>query len=370
MEGNELLNGCSNCKQTIGHDGGYVCDLCMLKIHKTCASLQPSEIKCMPLQKRSLLIVCNTCREYLSRTRFMVQMFEEMKNEIVQLKEEVCKLRETNSLKTCGGEGIYTYSGALTSGKKDSGFPQLPTLIIKPKRAQSESMTRKEVQSKINPSKLKVGINNLRATKRGELIVKCRTQEELEVLKNVTEKSLAGDYTVDIPKLKSPKIKVVGYKGGGDKTEIEDNIRNQNEWIRPGDDFEITYIKEIRSKNCSTIFITCSPGMYTMALRAGRLCIGWERCQVYEDLGLLRCFKCQGYYHKSSVCNGSIACGKCAGDHDTSSCKSLSRKCVNCSAANGNYGTNYSTDHAASDAKCPSSVYHMKILRSKINYAT
>lgn len=96
--------------------------------------------------------------------------------------------------------------------------------------------------------------------------------------------------------------------------------------------------------------------------------IDWERYPIYEDVSVTRCFNCQGFYHKSATCNKGKVCKNCAGEHDSSDCGIQTRRCVNCLMANDRYKTEYNTSHAASDPNCPSTKYHMDVLRSKTNY--
>lgn len=64
----------------------YKCDPSLRGVHKRCA-----EAKCMTLQKRVLLLICEDCKEWLARMLFMVKMINEMKKDIENLKSEMQK---------------------------------------------------------------------------------------------------------------------------------------------------------------------------------------------------------------------------------------------------------------------------------------
>lgn len=64
-------------------------------------------------------------------------------------------------------------------------------------------------------------------------------------------------------------------------------------------------------------------------LDEGKVKIGWHICKVKDYIGILRCFKCCGYYYFAKDCKKEVACQKCAGKHATNKCRSDTRKCVN-----------------------------------------
>lgn len=89
MDGNELdQNTCIKCKQTCDEDF-YKCDSCLKKIHKECSNLSSSEARCMPLQKRVLLFICEECRKFIARMPYIVKLIEDMKKDIEALKKRI-----------------------------------------------------------------------------------------------------------------------------------------------------------------------------------------------------------------------------------------------------------------------------------------
>lgn len=110
--------------------------------------------------------------------------------------------------------------------------------------------------------------------------------------------------------------------------------------------------------------------MYWKAINTKKMYIGWERYPVYEDIGLIRCYNCQEYNHKSNRCDNEAVCANCAEKHETKACNANDKKCVNCLNANLRFKTKYNTQHAAVDPNCPSTKYHIDILKSKIDYGS
>jgi len=65
-------------------------------------------------------------------------------------------------------------------------------------------------------------------------------------------------------------------------------------------------------------------------LEEEKIKIGWKICKVQNYIGILRCFKCCGYYHFAKDCTKEEICGICAEKHATKGCKREIKKCVNC----------------------------------------
>lgn len=247
---------------------------------------------------------------------------------------------------------------------------QSPTLIIKPKQKQNSERTKKDLKEKILPERLNIGIKNIRETKQGSIVIKCTNQNDIDKLKEAAEGDLSENYSIETLKLNLPRMKIVGYGGSLSAKQLEDVVRRQNTWIENEDKINFTYVKKIKNKNTSTIFFECSPKLYWKMINIKKICIGWERHNVYENLSINRCFNCQEYYHKSGQCEREVSCEHCADNHESSTCmQGTPKKCKNCVIANEKFKTNHNTAHAASDPECPSTKYHIDLLRSRINYA-
>ena len=60
-------------------------------------------------------------------------------------------------------------------------------------------------------------------------------------------------------------------------------------------------------------------------------------CKVYDNLFVLRCYKCQNFGNHSEKCANDTRCGYCAGAHETSDCdkrtEEAAKCCANCKSA-------------------------------------
>lgn len=361
MDGDEK-DDCTACHETIGNEQYYMCDSCMRKVHRNCVGLTASEVKCMPLQKRMLLLICDDCRNLLVRLPSILGILDELRRDIKEMKED-------NRFTQARGP-VKSYADILGSASEDleRKTQDTQTLIVKPKNRQDAKKTQVKIHESIKPSELKVGIKSFRTTKQGSVVLKCSTRQEIDRLKEAAKTSLGDLYEIEIPKKKLPRIKIIGYTGEKSANEVEHTLRGQNNWIGEKDEFKVTYLKKRRNRQETTIFAECSPDLFRKIMTMKRVFIDWERCVVYEDLQITRCYNCQGFYHKGGTCVKKKICGKCAEDHDSSACQNQMKKCHNCLLANSLYGTVYDTGHTVNDPVCPSYRYHINVLKSKIDY--
>lgn len=280
------------------------CDICRNLMCAECSELSSSELRCMPLQKRTLKFNCKKCRNF--ELMEILQNTIGDKSKIIEDQELIIELLKEKINNFEKMQNNQTYANVIKNNQINSPFnlatTTTPTLIIKPPKDQHADKTKQEIINKVAPTKLKIGIKEFKQTKQGDIIIKCQTKEEIETLKNAVEKNLGREYTANFPKKRNPRVKVVGYTGKVNENEIENIIRKQNNWIEESDLMNVIYIKKILTKNTSTIFIECSPSFYHKAMKAGKIFMGWQRYPIYEDLSLPRCYNCQGYHHKSANC--------------------------------------------------------------------
>lgn len=368
-------NVCVTCKKQTTEDKYYDCDLCMQKTHKTCASLSASEVKCMPLQKRILVLLCNDCKVFLSKAPMMTTLLEQMNTELIGLKNEVgelrSELRDGNNSQPALISRSYSQALAVNTNNhpKTHVKIQAPSIIIKPKHKQSSGKTAQALREKIQPNKLKIGIKQVKETKQGNVIVKCTEGEDIKKLKQAAIECLSNEYDIEDPKLNLPRMKIIGYNGNESKEELENSIRQQNKWIEDSETLQITYIKITNKENANTIFFECSPALYWKLMDTKKLFVGWQSCLVYENLSVTRCFKCQGYRHRGRDCPNNIACEFCAGEHEKDNCPKQAKLCKNCVNANSEYKLNHDVVHTAADPECPSTKFQIDLLRSKTDYS-
>lgn len=345
----------------------FSCDGCRNLICAECSELSASEVRCMILQKRTLEYKCKKCKNF--DTFNLLQNGIHDKEKIIQDQEEIIRLLKE---KISGLEQNYaaqpTFAEVLKEKKDDRKLENIPPLVIKPKIHQDTKITQEDIRRYVKPSEIKVGIKNMHTAKMGSVVIKCSSKQEIDALKLAVSETLGERYEVRIPELRKPRVKIVGYKGQLNEVQIEQAIRRQNDWICDSDRLSVKYLKQWAQKDTATIYAECSATLFHKMIQKSKICIGWERFSVFEDLDVPKCFKCQGFFHKSSTCVNKRSCSICTEDHDRKDCPNLTKKCQSCKIANDKFNTKYDLNHSSSDKDCPSLKYHMDSLRSRINY--
>ncbi|KAG5862052.1 hypothetical protein JTB14_016728 [Gonioctena quinquepunctata] len=109
-------------------------------------------------------------------------------------------------------------------------------------------------------------------------------------MRKATQSLFKDKYQIETTQLKKPKIRIIGYEGNKQATELETSVRKQNKWIMEQEELEVTFIKK-RIKGTSTIFAECSAESHHKILNHKKIYIDWQIYVVYEDLSVSRCFK-------------------------------------------------------------------------------
>lgn len=354
----------------------FQCDTCNKGICKSCGKLSASEVKVLELKgERILRFDCSSCQKF--KPHILLQKAIEDKNKIIESKEEIIALlqQKIESLESRKYESnalnSLQYSDILKKPLNPTKQTTTPSLIIKPKKQQSIEKMKEELRKKINPTELKISINSIKSTKNGNLLVKCQEKNDMDILKNVAEKKL-NDYNIEMTKLRNPRFKIIEYKINDEddlKTEIvEASIREQNHFIEPMDYIKITYFKLNKKSESYTVYGNCSAKLFHKIMANKKLCIGWQRYTVFEDISVPRCFKCQGFFHKNTECPNEGFCEYCSEIHSAKECPKKQKRCINCLKANEKYNLKHNVNHTANDKTCPSFEHQIKIMKSKIDY--
>lgn len=140
--------------------------------------------------------------------------------------------------------------------------------------------------------------------------------------------------------------------------------------IDDSDTLNITHAHQSKKSKKWTVHVETSGTTYKKLLNS-RMDMGWTTCHVFEDLRILRCYKCGAFGHKAMDCKHERKCTYCAGLHDRSQCNKEVKKCVNCYYVCHNYNAAHKFDHDSEDeAECPILAKKCRLAREKINYET
>lgn len=344
-----------------------VCDECRRPYCNDCSGLSSSEVRCMPLRTRLLKFVCKRCRnyeliDYLRKTVDDKDEIIKSKNEIIELLQE--KIRQYEEKKVDVPQVSYA-DKVKTYKTVNERRTNPPKVVIKPKIVQDGSKTKLDLNKNIDLINLKIGVKQVKLGKGGSVILSCQTKEETEALERAVQEGLKDTYEVALTKMRRPRIKICNFTDQMTPEQIDRCIAEQNGITG---DVRTTYIGKTK-KGVRTVYCECSPAAFGQIMEKQRLCIGWERFPVYEDLDVPRCFKCLGFYHKKENCRNTIVCCVCSGEHEERLCPKERICCGNCRASNEKFKTGYSCGHSALDPNCPSLQHHKTVLQNRTAYS-
>ncbi|KAG5877334.1 hypothetical protein JTB14_003620 [Gonioctena quinquepunctata] len=156
---------CSQCKEvkTPSRDLKVVCfpcDTCKNLFCPECTELTPSEIKCLPLQKRLLIFLCPKCRNY----EFIDTMKQTIKDKevIIDSKNETIKMLQEKLSSYENKQQLPLSYAEIASNNYEPKQEQkyyFPEIIIKAKLPQNAMKTKNNFSSNIKPADLKIGVS-------------------------------------------------------------------------------------------------------------------------------------------------------------------------------------------------------------------
>ena len=222
----------------------------------------------------------------------------------------------------------------------------------------------------------------------GDQVLILPTQASRDNLKEkLISSGIASDQLKE-PKKRHPTISVVGLPKDFDihhKEEIRNNIVRQNPYIShcleaDSSLFDVLSVKPLRAnQNIKQAIIRLSDDI-RIAIRDNnnRLFFGLLSCQVYDQLYIKRCNKCQGFGHYSKTCKNQVFCGFCAAPgHETQECDNKDKNsqeknnlmpaycCINCKKSGLSVD---SCKHAAFSTECPSYRIQQEKLKASLSY--
>lgn len=236
---------------------------------------------------------------------------------------------------------------------KSSNRKTRPVIVIKPaESSQNCEDTRRFLKEKLNPKIHK--INNFRNGKDGSIIVECALTENIENVKDGIDNDLGESYSAVIPTPARPRLKIMGMSERFSAEKFVESLKDQNDNVVINEVKVITSFENPRFRyNKYNVIIEVDKATYKGLKAVKTVKIGWDICSVYDAFGVIRCFKCGEFGHKSMNCNNLERCSKCSNFHKTSDCDTAELKCINCSKINSERKMNLETDHAAFSLYCP-----------------
>lgn len=287
----------------------------------------------------------------------------------LRIARNICETKKILEEKITNIENIVTRprNHAQDTRSKSYAGAAGEVLVIKPKQKQQSKITKEAIKKSRSPARLEVGITDIKSIKEGGIINNyyCYKRDDIEKVRNATEKKLKKKYDIRIPEQRNPKIKIVGIEEDFDEASVENMIRKQNAHvIKENHIIDVKIIKKMKTRYMS--IAECDPSCYALIMENENLSIGWSICRKYEYVPVFRCYKCGNFDHEADECTAENLCLRCTEvSHETENCCVAQFKCFNCMSMNERFKLDLEVNHNIFDIKFP---LYLKKVEAKKKY--
>lgn len=352
-----------NCKKCgiIVVDEGTQCDRCDKWLHIKCIKMSKEQY-ILSGQVKDHFWFCASCKEkvinFIKSSVVDVVQKDEIMEALSTIKAEIKEIKEKNT-KT---ELSYAEVAKLVSNNskvKSSLSTPIPkplggVIITSKNVSNTKDQTLDDIKKKIDQTKLGGGVT-LRTCYRGEgCFLGIRNKVDSATLEKAVIEQLGDQYLVKTPTEKRPQLILSGMNKEFTEEQLINEIVEANQGFNDEDSMNIKVVHK-RSKNMagkqSWEYIMEAEENTFGKLLDRYILIDYRYHYIKSYVNLTRCYNCQKYHHKATVCLDSPVCAKCAGSHSSKDCQKQEFKCVNCIDANTN-GAKYNVKHICGTRFC------------------
>lgn len=398
----------------------FACDFCKRGVCEKCAmqSFTSSEIRVLQLKKdRKLKYACSVCVSKCTRDISIEDIVKSaIKEEVLKLRKEneevmkknmneyeirLQKLTDTNDLLREAVEQIrgLNYEGSAKLEKeiqelqntvkeakvvKDiqekgnvksySQAAKQGVILVRPKDGkQTSSATKQEVETKVDPGEMGLGVSKIKYVNKGGVAIKCN--KEGKTMENICldlEDKLGHDYEIKKLDKRNPKIKIFNvYKADAERDgELIDKILKQNS-ITSVKDIKVNHKYNAKDDRFCNVILELDADTLSLLNDKETLNIGWKICKFIDYINVIQCFRCGRFGHVAKYCrNEREVCLKCSGPHGSKDCTNPDLKmCVNCRHASETLKIpKIDFNHYAMDKNCAVYKRTFQEIQQKIDY--
>lgn len=372
-----LCYKCANEIDEEKHDYAE-CDSCDSLFHIECGNVLKKELNARKNSK-CLQLYCPDCFDQKTDMKLIVKLLYKLdlfnQNSKIDnpINQQLSSIQSqlnvlNNNIKDSSQCNVEKVGKQATSYAEVVSRPAVkPTVVIKPKTKQKSAETFKAIESNVNKEEVK--ICSTRNAREGGIVLQCANANETMKVKQIIGEKLGDNYEVILPKVKCPRVRISNIDDKIPKDKIIDELKKANESIQNMQMRLITVIPRKRKANSTNdIVIEVNSASFKQLIEIGSLDLPWRECKVSEHIHVNRCYKCCGFFHKSTECKHAQKCSRCGGDHKHSDCKSNKLCCVNCKNANEKFKLKNDYKHHAWSGECPVLKRHLASVVRKIEY--
>lgn len=229
------------------------------------------------------------------------------------------------------------------------------TIVVKPNEGVTYADLLKSMKKEVDPQKIGVQVLNVKSTTSGNIRIQVvgGDNAKLEQLKKEITDKVAKSRSAEL-EAKETTIIVRDLDISVDREDIVEAIEKE---IGNLVNFKVTLSENINRAGYRHAYVNIPMEFASKLLKNRRICVGWSRCRIEEQLRPRRCFRCQRFGHIAYKCKNTAAktCLKCGGEnHMAAGCKEPSR-CIECQELG----------HRADSMQCPKYKQLVDELRGK-----
>lgn len=364
---------CTKCnRKVLTRDRGLCCALCDCWFHAKCVNVPDEKYKQLKQIEDIIYWFCENDKLKLEGWKNHEIQETQIVEKIVNIENEVRDLKKKLECKS----SVPSYANVLKNAVPTT-IPNKPVdgggILVYPKdKSKSSSSTEKKIKESIKLSDLKLGVTSLKPIQGGGVYLGTASKDETEKLKEELSKKLGPTFETRKPKTIAPKLIISGITREYDNNTLLEELFATNPRLSDEDlnNIKVSYHFKKQGQKGKTIwsYVVETNGCVFSKLVNNYIMLDYNYHYVKEYFNVLRCFRCQGYNHRSSECShNSTICAHCCLEHDSRSCKEESKSCYNCNESNKK-GSNFNVNHSCGSSSCNVQISMLKKLQSKINY--
>lgn len=370
-------SNCKKCRKKVKEsDSALQCDRCIEWWHIKCGKIDKKVYDLyQELDHDVFFWFCPECKEpmkqILASNTINVSAKEEIMEVLQSINTEIKVLKEkasTNQASYADVARMISNSNNTTNSVVNIPKPVIQSgVIITHKDPDvTSSKTLDMIKTKLDAKRIEGGLTLKLRGKGGCFMgtVKKVNQEDLE--KEVAVQ-LGDEFVVRVPKEKRPQLLLCGVKKEFNGSQLAEEILACNQWFDEEDSNQIKVVHKRCRKSSSgdrwDYIIEADDPAYEKLLNRYVL-IDYNHHFMKDYISLTRCYNCQRYHHKATMCQDESVCAICMGSHSTRVCnRQQDVKCINCAAANKN-GAKYNIKHICGSRNCSFQLNLLKQIRT------
>ncbi|GBN11688.1 hypothetical protein AVEN_184844-1 [Araneus ventricosus] len=195
-----------------------------------------------------------------------------------------------------------TFASVLKQNSKKKPPPKHVSLVFAKDTATSPEEVKETLLKSLAPSKIKVGVRNVRKLTKGGVAVECSSPKDIEALiKEINSNGQTSNlFEARKPAKRKPRVIIYDVDQGLAKEELAKTIAGQNDL--PEENFKLLFHLKIRNAGKCHWVLEADPKSFHKIRRTKKMYVEWQRLSVREFLRPTRCYKCNMFGHISTSC--------------------------------------------------------------------